>query len=182
MSENRQSKKLGSEPCFPAFVEAEALNQVLQGFVQDLDSHDSFLRISALAVSQSMNRDYPSANRSWRSARMSLCQAGDSMDSGARARSSHSDSMAASFSWRVISVSGRLKGIGPVYPRAEKIQIPLRQTVVVSGRGASKGSPPSAEPRHSGTIPFSLLLRRVEGMGSDGRCPPLVTRRLTSSE
>ena len=76
----------------------ERLSKQILGFVQKLDSHESLFRMSALAVSQSMNRDCPSASRWRRSSRMSLCQAGDSRASGLRARSSHSDSIAASFS------------------------------------------------------------------------------------
>jgi hypothetical protein len=39
--------------------------------------------------------------------------------------SSHRDSIAASFSWRLMSLSGRLNDMGPVYLSTEQIQIPL---------------------------------------------------------
>lgn len=35
------------------FVELKAVNEVVLGFIQDLDSHDNRFRMSALAVSQS---------------------------------------------------------------------------------------------------------------------------------
>lgn len=108
------------EPRFPALIEVESLDQILLCFIQDLNSHESLSRISALAVSQSMNRDFPSVSRRRRSSRISLCQAGDSIASGVRESSSQSDSMTASFSWRVISFRGRLIDMDSVYPSTDR--------------------------------------------------------------
>jgi hypothetical protein len=71
--------------------------------------------MSFLAVSQSTKCAVPSATRSRRSSRMSLCQLGDSTDSGERARSSHSSSIAASFSCKVMSFKGRFVDMKRVY-------------------------------------------------------------------
>jgi hypothetical protein len=92
------------------FVELKTLDQILPGLIKDFNFHESLLRMSFLAVSQSTKRALPSATRSRRSSRISLCQAGDSMDSGERARSSHSNSIAASFSLSVMSFKGRFTG------------------------------------------------------------------------
>ncbi len=43
------------------FVKTKTLYQILLGVVEELDSHRIFLRISALAASQSLNLAFPSA-------------------------------------------------------------------------------------------------------------------------
>ena len=56
---------------------------------------------------------------------MSLCQAGDEIASGVGARSSQIDSMTASFSWRVMSLRGRLIDMSKVYLGVERIETTL---------------------------------------------------------
>ena len=89
------------------FIKAETFDQILLSFVENFDSHRSFLRIFVLAVSQSLNRALPSATFWRRSERTSSCQAGDSTASGERLRSSQSSSIAASLSRSDIFFKGR---------------------------------------------------------------------------
>jgi len=48
-------QKVCPKTSFPAFIESKTLDQIILGFNQDLDSHETLFRISALAVSQSTN-------------------------------------------------------------------------------------------------------------------------------
>ena len=107
MSENRQSRKYVSYSGLPVLVEEKAFNEILLGVVKYLDSHDTFLRISALASSHVTNRAVPSATR-WSALRRESPGANPETGtaSGERAKSSHSNSMASSFSWTVISSNG----------------------------------------------------------------------------
>lgn len=114
-------QEVSAQHWFPVFIETETLQQVFLGFIQDFDFH-SLLRMFALAVSQSVNREVPSATWRARSASASLCQDGDSTTSGVRIRSSHKASIAESLSWRVMSLSGRLKDMKSVYSRVLWIQ------------------------------------------------------------
>jgi len=52
-------EELSAEAWFSCFVELRTVNEIVLGFIQDLDFHDSRLRMSALAVSQSENVDCP---------------------------------------------------------------------------------------------------------------------------
>ncbi len=56
-------EKVRAKSCFATFVEAKALNEILLSLIEDLNSHDSLLRISFFAASQSTNRAVPSATR-----------------------------------------------------------------------------------------------------------------------
>lgn len=107
-------EEISAEIWFSCFVGLKPVNEIAQGFIQDLDFHDSRLRMSALAVSQSENLVCPWLVRWRRSSRVSLCQAGDSMASVVRLRSFQRDSITASFSRMVMSLRGRLTDIGEV--------------------------------------------------------------------
>lgn len=52
-------EEISAKTRFSCFVELKAVNEVVLGFIQDLDSQDSRFRMSALAVSQSENLDCP---------------------------------------------------------------------------------------------------------------------------
>ena len=70
-----------------------------------------------------MNRALPLAIRLRRSLRIRLCHEGDLMGLAEPVRSVHSDSMAASFSWRVIVFRGRVFAMSLVYNLASWNQI-----------------------------------------------------------
>jgi hypothetical protein len=111
-------EEIPTESGFLTFVKVKTLNQVRFGFIEDFNSHRSFSRILAFALSQSSNWAVPSTTRCRRSSRISLCQSGDSITSEVRDRSSHKASIAASFSCVVISCSGSFIDMTEVYSGA----------------------------------------------------------------
>lgn len=60
-----------------SFVEAKAVNQVLLGFIKNLNSHLARFRILFFASVQSWNRETPEWIRCSLACRMSACQEGD---------------------------------------------------------------------------------------------------------
>lgn len=100
------------------FVEVKAVYEIILGIIENLDLHDTRLRMSALACSQSENRASPEEIRRSRSLRTSRCQSGDSRASELRLKSAHRASINWSFSEIVISLSGSVTGMVERYSKA----------------------------------------------------------------
>src|ERR1035437_8726339 len=83
-------------------VELPPAVQILRCRIQDAQLHPARLRNSALASSQSRTPSEPERTRSSVSLRASPCQAGDSIASSSRAKSSQSECITFSFSSRGI--------------------------------------------------------------------------------